>query len=110
MPYAHRARVRLHYEDTGSGPTVLLHTGGRGDRRMWELAGYTAPLGGYRTLLMDHRGHGLSDCPPEVSAHRLGEYVADVIAVLDAAGVAPVSLVGYSAGAQIAYAVAHQHP
>lgn len=110
MPYVRRAGVRLHYEDAGSGAAVLLHTGGGGDGRMWELAGYTAALGGYRRLLVDHRGHGRSDCPPELPAHRLGEYVADVIAVLDDAGVARAALVGYSAGAQIAYAVAHRHP
>jgi non-heme chloroperoxidase len=63
MPYTRRAGVRLHYQDAGSGPAVLLHTGGGGDGRMWELAGYTAALAGYRTLVLDHRGHGGSDCP-----------------------------------------------
>ena len=30
MPYVSRADVRLYYEDAGSGPVVLLHTGGGG--------------------------------------------------------------------------------
>ncbi len=34
MPYVSRADVRLYYEDAGSGPVVLLHTGGGGDGRM----------------------------------------------------------------------------
>ena len=110
MAYARRAGVRLHYEDAGSGPTVLLHTGGGGDGRMWELAGYTAALAGYRTLLLDHRGHGGSDCPAGVPAHRLGEYADDVIAVLDTAGVSTAALVGYSDGARVAYAVARAYP
>ena len=110
MPYTRRAGVRLHYQDGGSGPAVLLHTGGGGDGRMWKLAGYTAALAGYRTLVLDHRGHGGSDCPAGVPAHRLGEYVDDVIAVLDAAGVGTAALVGYSAGARIAYAVARAYP
>lgn len=110
MPYARRAGVRLHYEDAGTGPAVLLHTGGGGDGRMWDLAGYVTALAGYRTLVMDHRGHGGSDCPAGVLAHRLGEYVDDVIAVLDAAGVSRPALVGYSAGARIAYAVARTYP
>ena len=33
--------------DAGSGAVVLLHAGGGGDGRMWELAGYTAALAGY---------------------------------------------------------------
>jgi len=39
-----------------------------------------------------------------------GEYVDDVIAVLDAVGVSSSALVGYSAGARIAYAVARAYP
>jgi len=110
MPYVTRAGVRVYYEDAGSGPVVLLHTGGGGDGRMWELAGYTAALAGYRILLMDHRGHGRSDCPAEPQAHRMSEYVTDVIAVLDDAGVSRAALLGYSAGAAVAYAVASRHP
>lgn len=110
MPYVNRAGVRLYYEAAGSGPVVLLHTGGGGDGRMWTLAGYTKALAGYRILLMDHRGHGRSDCPAGLPAHRMGEYVADVVAVLDDAGAGRAALVGYSAGAGVAYAVASRHP
>ena len=107
MPYVDRAGVRLYYEDAGSGPAVLLHTGGGGDGRMWELAGYTTALAGYRILLMNHRGHGRSDCPAGLRAHRMSEYAADVIAALDDAGVSRAALLGYSAGAAVAYAVAN---
>jgi pimeloyl-ACP methyl ester carboxylesterase len=110
MAYATRAGVRLHYRDEGTGPVVLLHTGGGGDGRMWELAGYTDTLQGYRRLLVDHRGHGESDCPTGVPAHRVQEYTEDVIAVLDAAGADAAALVGYSAGARIAYAVGREYP
>jgi pimeloyl-ACP methyl ester carboxylesterase len=110
VPYVTRAGVRLYYEDAGTGPVVLLHTGGGGNCRMWELAGYTLTLAAYRILLMDHRGHGRSDCPTGLAAHRMTEYVADVIAVLDDAGVDQAALVGYSAGADVAYAVASRHP
>lgn len=110
MPYVNREGVRLYYADAGSGPVVLLHTGGGGDGRMWELAGYTTALAGYRLLLMDHRGHGHSDGPEGLRAHRMSEYVADVIAVLDDARADRAALVGYSAGAAVAYAVAGRHP
>jgi pimeloyl-ACP methyl ester carboxylesterase len=110
MPYVTRAGVRLYYEDNGSGPVVLLHTGGGGDGRMWDLGGYTSALSGYRTLVLDHRGHGRSDSPAGLAAHQLSEYVDDVMSVLDDAGVDQAALIGYSAGAQVAYAVARHHP
>jgi pimeloyl-ACP methyl ester carboxylesterase len=110
MPFLARAGIRLHYEDAGSGPAIVLHTGGGGDGRMWDRAGYTAALAGYRRLNLDHRGHGASDCPADVSAHRLDEYVQDVVALLDEAGIQRSALVGYSAGARICYAVARRYP
>ncbi|HWF40515.1 MAG TPA: alpha/beta hydrolase [Acidothermaceae bacterium] len=110
MPVVERNGVRLHYAEHGSGPTVLFHTGGGGDGRMWELAGYTDALDGYRHLLMDHRGHGRSDQPVGLAAHAIDEYVADVIAVLDHASVDRAVLLGYSSGADVLYRTAAAHP
>lgn len=73
MPVVERNGFRLYYADRGSGPAVLFHTGGGGDGRMWELAGYTEALGGCRQLLMDHRGHGRSDQPVGLAAHAIDE-------------------------------------
>jgi pimeloyl-ACP methyl ester carboxylesterase len=105
-----RAGVHLHVVDRGSGLPVLFHTGGGGDHLMWEMAGYVAELSGCRHLLFDPRGHGESDKPTRVEAHAVGEYVADVLAVLDAVGVHKVAVVGYSDGAHIGYALAAAHP
>jgi pimeloyl-ACP methyl ester carboxylesterase len=110
VPEIARDGVALYYSESGRGPTVLFHTGGGGDGRMWEMAGYTHALAGTRQILLDHRGHGRSDCPEGVENHRIEEYVADVIAVLDAADVERAILVGYSAGASIAYGSAALHP
>ena len=110
MPFATRDGVQLYYEDSGAGPALLLHTGGGGDGRMWRLAGYCDGLPGYRLLVMDHRGHGRSSCPADPDAHSLDHYVADVLAVLDDAGVDRAAIVGYSFGARLAYAVGVAHP
>jgi pimeloyl-ACP methyl ester carboxylesterase len=110
VPTVVRDGVRLHYSDTGSGPVVFFHTGGGGDGTMWRAAGYLDALPGRRHLLFDHRGHGESDQPEGVEAHRLEEYVADVVAVLDAAGVDRAAMVGYSDGARVMYALAARHP
>jgi pimeloyl-ACP methyl ester carboxylesterase len=77
---------------------------------MWQAAGYPDALPGRRHLLFDHRGHGLSDKPHDLDAHRLDEYIADAIAVLDSAGVDRAAMVGYSDGARLIYALAARHP
>jgi len=110
VPTVIRDGVRLHYSDWGAGPPVFFHTGGGGDGTMWQTAGYLDALPGRRHLLLDHRGHGLSDQPEDLAAHRKDEYIADVIAVLDSAGVDRAAMVGYSDGARLIYALAVRHP
>jgi pimeloyl-ACP methyl ester carboxylesterase len=110
VPVITRYGVRMHYSDTGVGPAVFFHTGGGGDGTMWEAAGYLDALPGRHHLLFDHRGHGRSDQPRRLESHRLDEYIADAIAVLDSAGVARAAMVGYSDGARLIYALAARHP
>lgn len=111
MPYTTSPDdLRIYYETEGDGLPVVLHTGGGGDMLMWRAAGYTAGLDGYRRVLMDHRGHGRSDKPRDIEAHRMERYVADVIAVLDAAGIERAAFWGYSGGARVGYALAAAHP
>lgn len=110
MPLIEREGVRLHFSERGSGPCVLWHTGGGGDGTMWERAGYPDALPGRRHLLFDHRGHGQSGQPTDPAAHRLDQYVADVLAVLDAAEVEMATLVGYSDGGIVVLSLAAAHP
>lgn len=110
MPLITRAGVDLHYVDLGSGPAVFFHTGGGGDGTMWQSAGYVDALPGRRCLLFDHRGHGRSGRPTLSSAHTLDEYVADALAVLDAAGVERAAMIGYSDGARVIFRLAARHP
>ena len=77
---------------------------------MWERAGYLRDLPNCRHLLFDHRGHGRSDRPSDLDAHRLEEYVQDVRAVLNEVGVTRAALVGYSDGAVVAYRFAALYP
>lgn len=110
MPEIERDGVRLYFSRSGDGPPVLFHTGSGGDGRMWELAGYADVMRDFDRIIIDHRGHGRSDRPVDVESHRWDEYVADVIAVLDAADVPRAVLVGYSSGAAIVFAVAATYP
>jgi pimeloyl-ACP methyl ester carboxylesterase len=100
----------IRYRVLGEGPPVLWHTGGCGDGRMWELAGYIDGVPGYAHVLMDHRGHGESESPPDLAGHHMERYVDDVVAVLDDVGAEKAAFVGYSLGARVGYAVAMAHP
>src|SRR6266851_10182220 len=103
--------VRLYYETVGSGPPIVLQTGGAGDGSMWRDAGYVDSLSMVRQcLLFDHRGHGRSDQPPLAEAHTMQRYADDVCALLDHSGIERTAFWGYSQGAEIGLAVAALHP
>jgi 3-oxoadipate enol-lactonase len=62
MPYAELGDIRLYYEDQGDGePIVFLH-GFTLDHRQWkpQVEFFNAR---YRCIVLDSRGHGLSDAP-----------------------------------------------
>ena len=110
VPMIDRDGVRIHVDDLGHGPPVVWHTGGGGDGQMWIDAGYLEALPRFRHVVIDHRGHGRSDCPTSPAAHDLDCYVADVTAVLDELDVGPAVFVGYSAGATVGFASAAAVP
>ena len=110
MPTFYRDGLRLHYSDTQDGPSIVWHTGGGGDGRMWHEAAYPAALPGFRHIAFDHRGHGLSGRPTRLNEHRIDEYVADVLALLDHAGVDRAVFVGYSAGGTVGCELLAQAP
>jgi len=89
--------AHLHYDDEGSGPLVLLVHGGTGTGAYdWEYQ--RRPLAGrYRVVTPDLRGHGRSSDPDG----RLGieSIAADTVALIDALGVKPAAIVGFSIGA-----------
>ena len=103
--------VRLHYEVVGSGPPLILHTGGAGAGSMWRDAGYADPLSAIRTcILFDHRGHGGSDQPRSAQAHAVQRYVDDIIALLDHLELASAAFWGYSQGADFGLSAAAMYP
>jgi pimeloyl-ACP methyl ester carboxylesterase len=103
MPSFSRGEVALWWEDSGPAEAfpVILHTGGAGAGSMWQSGGYVERLAGFRLVLFDHRGHGRSDRPAGVAAHRIEEYVADVSALAAAAGLDRYAFVGYSFGGAV---------
>ena len=105
--------VRLAYASHGRGPPIvkapnwLTHLEFDWKSPLWrpwlEALGETN-----RVIRYDERGAGLSDW--EVDDFSLDAWVADLEAVVDAAGVERLALLGLSQGAQIAIAYAVRHP
>jgi pimeloyl-ACP methyl ester carboxylesterase len=77
----------------------------------YRQAGYIDRLATtQRVLIVDPLGHGQSDKPHEAAAYRAPDVAADVIAVLDAAGLKRAALWGYSRGAWLACMAAIEFP
>jgi 3-oxoadipate enol-lactonase len=107
MPYIQRNDVTIHYESIGHGsPIVFLHALSL-NRYAWvhQLFAFART---HRVLVIDHRGHGLSDKP--AAGYAIGEMAADLLAVLDHAGINTAILVGCSVGSMIAVQAALDAP
>jgi pimeloyl-ACP methyl ester carboxylesterase len=104
--------VSIGYEDLGRGePLVLLH-GLTECREYWHEAGYVERFRrlGRRLILVDCRGHGLSGKPHDPTAYSGRNRAADIVAVLDHAGIRRAAFMGHSMGGVIALATAAYHP
>lgn len=64
----------------------------------------------YFCIAPDQRGYARSDKPADMDAYRVPILVADVLAVADALGIGPFTLVGHDWGGAVAWATALKHP
>ena len=97
--------LRLRFAEQGdpTDPTiVLLH----GYSDSWLSYGRLLPLlpRDLHVVALDQRGHGDSDRP--VDGYTMRELAADVVAFLDARGIARATIVGHSMGGFVAQQVA----
>lgn len=97
-------QIREYQADAPS--VVFLHFGG-GNLMMWQRA---IPLfeERYHLILIDLRGHGKSDKPPE--GNHIDTMAEDVIAVLDLMKIDQCAVIGSSLGAEVGLAMATHHP
>jgi 3-oxoadipate enol-lactonase len=124
MPYARLGSHRLYYEEylplgrkpsaSGEGPDVraalspmvFLH-GFTLDRRMWRpQVDFFSQY--YRVILLDSRGHGLSDAP--VTGYRRADRVEDLRGFIEYLQIKRFHLIGLSMGGStaIGYALKYQ--
>jgi pimeloyl-ACP methyl ester carboxylesterase len=92
--------ARIAYEVAGQGPPVRFQHGFSASSADFREAGYVAALQDeHQVILMDPRGHGQIDKPHDPAAYAMTQQVTDVVAVLDALGIAQAHYWGYSMGA-----------
>jgi pimeloyl-ACP methyl ester carboxylesterase len=106
--YIEHGEARIWYATYGSGSPVILLHGGLGHSGNW---GYQVPSlvsNGYRTVLIDSRGHGRSTRDARPFSYEL--MASDVLAVMDALHLEKSVLVGWSDGAATALVLANRAP
>lgn len=105
--------VRIAYDDKGSGTAVVLIHGFASDRlQNWKNAGWYDALNdaGYRVIAADNRGHGESTKLYDPTDYAQEKRVADIVAVMDAAGIGQAAVMGYSMGGAMAVELALTRP
>jgi pimeloyl-ACP methyl ester carboxylesterase len=80
-----------------TGPAVLFVHGNVSSSLFWQSAMLALPEA-YRPLAIDLRGFGDTDPEPVDATRGLRDYADDLAAVIEALGLAPVHLVGWSMG------------
>jgi pimeloyl-ACP methyl ester carboxylesterase len=102
---------RIAYSSTGAGEPLLLVHGSGLSQAIWRGFGYTKAFAdSYRVLTVDLRGHGRSAKPHRPQDYAMDLVVADLEAVLDAAGAGSCHYFGYSFGARAGFALAAAAP
>jgi 3-oxoadipate enol-lactonase len=109
--YARSGTVRIAYELRGTlhtrQPWLVLIQGMGFDRSGWEPV-LRKLRKHFRLMLVDNRGSGRSDLPAD--SFGVANMAADIVAVLDAAGVGRAHVMGASLGGMVAQELAVDHP
>lgn len=94
--------ARLNYTDTGNGPVLVLLPGWSQSAAMFhhQISHFSQT---HRVIAIDFRGQGSS--PDVAYGHRIYRYAMDVHELLAAAGVTRASILGWSMGASVLWAL-----
>ncbi|MBX3413403.1 MAG: alpha/beta hydrolase [Pirellulales bacterium] len=109
MPHVALDGLKFHYQQSGSGPDVVLLHGFTSNLAMWLFSGIVPALANrFRVTTYDLRGHGASDAPPAGYTSR--EMAGDLARLCDALELGPAYLVGHSFGGVVAAHLASLEP
>lgn len=100
--------VSIAYDDTGSGPALLLIHGFPLCRRMWRPQGKALARAGYRVIAPDLRGFGESSISDGAVA--METYADDMIGLLDRLGIERAVVGGMSMGGYVLMNLLERYP
>lgn len=101
--------VRLHIDERGEGPAVILSHGFGGSARNF-LPQVRALAPDYRVVVYDARGHARSEAPADPAEYAPECFVEDLLRVVERTGEERVVVGGLSMGAGVALRFALLHP
>ena len=107
-----RDGMTFDVDDSGSegNPVVVLLHGFPENRTSWRAMTPHLVDAGFRVVAPDQRGYSPRARPLDRRSYTMPHLVADVLALVDAAGAAKVHLVGHDWGGGVAWAFAADHP
>ena len=98
-------------EVEGNGPPLLMVHGWGASHLWWRADGYADALKDeYQLILMDARGHGLSDKPYELEAYSQDRWLGDLLSLLGELEISSVHFCGFSMGGRYGFTLAANAP
>jgi pimeloyl-ACP methyl ester carboxylesterase len=109
MPKAAINGINIYYEEHGDGFPVILTHGFAGTTKSWkgQIPAFSKK---YRFIIYDMRGHGLSDCPEDLTKYRLEMLIEDIHQLLRHLGVEKAVIGGLSLGGYLTIHFYNNHP
>ena len=102
--------VQLSVQVAGTGPAVVLVHGFPELGYSWRHQVPALVAAGYRVIVPDMRGYGLSSRPADAAAYDVLTVGRDLIGLLDALGEREAAFVGHDWGAAVVWPIALTHP
>ena len=102
--------VGIHYDVTGEGRPVLLIHGFPDTGRLWRHQVPALAAAGFKVIVPDLRGYGLSDKPASAENYALPFLAGDMLGVLADAGEPRAHVVGHDWGAAVAWGLGSLAP
>lgn len=113
MPAARMIRtngIRLAVHEAGDGPAIMLLHGFPGLSYTWRHQVPTLVAAGYRVIVPDLRGYGMSDAPEAVEAYDIAHLIGDLVGLLDALALDKAIFMGHDWGGLLAWQMPVLHP
>ncbi|UIJ74025.1 alpha/beta hydrolase [Aurantimonas sp. HBX-1] len=95
--------IRMAVHEAGSGPAVVLLHGFPGLAFTWRDQIPALVAAGYRVIVPDLRGYGLTDAPPRVEDYDIAHLTGDLFGLLDALGIEKAVFMGHDWGGLLAW-------